>query len=39
MVYYVKILQLRVVCTNIDPTLIKDQHNFKAKYLKKGEDY
>jgi len=26
-------LNLKVVCTNVDPTLIADQRNFKAKYL------
>jgi len=25
------------VCTNVDPNLIADQHNFRAKYLQDGE--
>jgi len=28
----------RVVCTNVDPHLIKDQRNFTAKYLQNGEE-
>jgi len=31
-------IRLSVVCTNIDPNLITDQCNFRAKYLKNGED-
>jgi len=28
----------RSICTNVDPTLIMDQCNFKAKYLQNGEE-
>jgi len=28
---------LRVECTNVDPTLIAVQRNFKVKYLQNGE--
>jgi len=27
----------RIVCSNVDPTLIADQRNFKSKYFQKGE--
>jgi len=27
-----------IVCTNVDPSLIADQRNFKAKYLQVGEE-
>jgi len=26
-----------VVCTNVDPYMIADQRNFRAKYLQNGE--
>jgi len=29
---------LRAVYTNVDPTLIANQRNFKAKYLQNGEE-
>jgi len=29
---------LSTVCTNVDPTLIADQRNFKAKYMQNGEE-
>jgi len=34
--YYTGIL--RAVCTNVNPHLIADQRNFKAKYLQNGEE-
>jgi len=30
--------RFRVVCTNVDLTLISDQCNFKAKYLQNDEE-
>jgi len=29
----------RAVCTNVDPALIADQRNFRAKYLQNGEGH
>jgi len=32
------IYTFRIVCTNIDPRLITDQRNFRAKYLQNGKE-